>query len=489
MIFGGAGAAHRPASSPLAGFVGSHVNAGRAGSAGHLSFGGPRALDRCGWVSAGRSLIQLRAVPECGGISRAEGKNGAARMAFSADGLGSVKSESSARNPAHVNPLRMPSWESITSFNPSQRISTSVLVAALVLTLGLGIGQNLEGSGKSGTSLPISSVRSVDIERFADSVDAPRSAAGAAAGASGPSEVEARRNMELKTNFAAGMLTGALSKGMKQIFLFPLDTLRVRAQRRSSPSPLESIDSDAHADERQAKQGEGRGSLPSAQALISTVREAYAGWIPALLCGGPAAAAFFSTNGYVKSILLENGVDGTATLLIAAAVASTAGWTVRVPFEVVKTSVQGRVHKNSWSALKGLLQEGGPSRLWRPLPRFLIQYLPGDPIKMAVYDYSQAAIAAWQGAAIQGWQQSGCGSLAYAVVTVLSNPASVGNTRMILEPGKYSSLAECVRSIAAEEGIEGLSRGLAPRLGKAVVSGAVTFGIYEMSKAFVAAHL
>lgn len=410
-------------------------------------------------------------------------------MAFSADGLGSVKSESSARNPAHVNPLRMPSWESITSFNPPQRISTSVLVAALVLTLGLGIGQNLEGSGQSGTSLPISSVRSVDIERFADSVDAPRSAAGAAAGASGTSEVEARRNMELKTNFAAGMLTGALSKGMKQIFLFPLDTLRVRAQRRSSPSPLESVDSDAHADERQAKQGEGRDSLPSAQALISTVREAYAGWIPALLCGGPAAAAFFSTNGYVKSILLENGVDGTATLLIAAAVASTAGWTVRVPFEVVKTSVQGRVHKNSWSALKGLLQEGGPSRLWRPLPRFLIQYLPGDPIKMAVYDYSQAAIAAWQGAAIQGWQQSGCGSLAYAVVTVLSNPASVGNTRMILEPGKYSSLAECVRSIAAEEGIEGLSRGLAPRLGKAVVSGAVTFGIYEMSKAFVAAHL
>lgn len=154
---------------------------------------------------------------------------------------------------------------------------------------------------------------------------------------------------------------------------------------------------------------------------------------------------------------------------------------------MVKTSVQGKAHPDSLSALKGLVGEGGPLRLWRPLPRFLIQYLPGDPIKMATYEWTQAAIAAAQGS-VQGWQQSACGSLAYSVVTVLSNPASVGNTRMILEPGKYASLRECVVDIAKEEGLAGLSKGLVPRLAKAVVSGAVTFGIFEMSKSFVAAH-
>mmetsp|Transcript_47914 Transcript_47914/g.119797 ORF Transcript_47914/g.119797 Transcript_47914/m.119797 type:complete len:110 (-) Transcript_47914:201-530(-) len=108
---------------------------------------------------------------------------------------------------------------------------------------------------------------------------------------------------------------------------------------------------------------------------------------------------------------------------------------------------------------------------------------------MWTYTSSNAAMAALQGGVLLGWQQSLSGSLAYSVVTVLSNPVSVANTRMILAPGAHESLGQCVLTIWKEEGIGGLSKGLVPRLLKAIVSGAVTFGIYEVAKTFVSATL
>lgn len=65
---------------------------------------------------------------------------------------------------------------------------------------------------------------------------------------------------------------------------------------------------------------------------------------------------------------------------------------------------------------------------------------------------------------------------------MLSNPVSVANTRMILEPGQGSSLPEVLSCILREEGPQGLMKGLTPRIGKAAVSGALTFGLFELSR-------
>lgn len=177
------------------------------------------------------------------------------------------------------------SMNSMTPFHP--KFSTSILLG-LLLALGLGMGSPgvLNHLEDNMPMIPISSTRVDDVEAFAQTIKpSPFSTRSRAAAL----EAEAERNKDLQLNLASGMITGALSKGVKQIFLFPLDTMRVRMQRRDGD-----VQQDVNVD-LDAKQSSERG-IPSPETLLSTVRGAYAGAIPAVLCGGPSAAAFFSTN-------------------------------------------------------------------------------------------------------------------------------------------------------------------------------------------------
>mmetsp|Transcript_18608 Transcript_18608/g.45736 ORF Transcript_18608/g.45736 Transcript_18608/m.45736 type:complete len:462 (-) Transcript_18608:334-1719(-) len=267
---------------------------------------------------------------------------------------------------------------------------------------------------------------------------------------------------DMKRDIASGLVAGSASRAIKGVVVFPLDTVRVRLQ-----------------------QGKRKGEEEESPFKIN-LKQAYAGGIPALLCAGPTAAVFFSVNGALKQLLPMYGIsDMHIATLVAAALASCLAWSVRTPFEVIKTSIQGGKHPDTLKALKGIVWDEGLVALWRPLPRYLAQYLPGDPIKMATYQYSTMAWTVANGGMLHAWQQSACGSLAYCVVTVLSNPVSVANTRMILEPNRDANLLGCIARISKEEGPHVLLAGLSPRLGKAIVSGALTFGLFEVARAVI----
>ena len=88
--------------------------------------------------------------------------------------------------------------------------------------------------------------------------------------------------------------------------------------------------------------------------------------------------------------------------------------------------------------------------------------------------------------ALVGCRAALCGSFAGATAAVSTNPLDVAKTRQILDVngGKYAdkSITTVLRSIAAQEGLAGLSKGLAPRVIWISMGGFIFFGAYSSVK-------
>lgn len=272
-------------------------------------------------------------------------------------------------------------------------------------------------------------------------------------------------------SFVSGFITGTASRAIKALMLVPLDTIKVRQQQVqeiAEPTPLVLASS----------------TPPAAFFSGSALADLYRGWIPALLLAGPSTAVFFAVNDLVLASFSDAGGGGGSAaggwwlIPAAATAASVSAWGVRTPFEVVKVALQGRKYENSVAAVKGL----GVTGLWSRLPDFLVMYLPGDPVKMWVYGELGGMWRSLHAGSILLWQESLDGAIAYSIVTLLSNPVSVVNTRLILKGGGGGNVASGLKELIEAEGLGALAYGLWPRLIKGAVSGAVTFTIYELSK-------
>ena len=87
--------------------------------------------------------------------------------------------------------------------------------------------------------------------------------------------------------------------------------------------------------------------------------------------------------------------------------------------------------------------------------------------------------------------------LATCVVTALVTPVDVANSRLVAaasgsgqgpakSPAAASSggrLLQCWKDVLEEQGVGGLWTGVVPRVAKSGLSGAITFAVYEFTKA------
>ena len=79
------------------------------------------------------------------------------------------------------------------------------------------------------------------------------------------------------------------------------------------------------------------------------------------------------------------------------------------------------------------------------------------------------------------------GSLAGGVAAGVTTPLDVVKTRLMTQVGtagagsaaRYTGWADCMRRVAAEEGLRGLFAGLAPRVAWISIGGAIFFGTFE----------
>ena len=93
-----------------------------------------------------------------------------------------------------------------------------------------------------------------------------------------------------------------------------------------------------------------------------------------------------------------------------------------------------------------------------------------------------------QGAKLETWESSLCGSVAGGIAAGLTTPLDVVKTRLMTQTGgkgaagNYQGLLDCLVRVAKEEGVGALYRGLVPRVVNIALGGAIFFGAYEAFK-------
>lgn len=157
---------------------------------------------------------------------------------------------------------------------------------------------------------------------------------------------------------------------------------------------------------------------------------------------------------------------------------------------MLKTQQQAGLVGGSAAAVKEAVAREGLAGLYRGFGSNVLYAFPTDAIKFVVYEALQRSFTQ----KLNPLESSVCGSAASCVAQLCSTPLDVLRTRIMTtqEDGQgeeggegeqdSASVLETARAIVEEEGIGKLFSGLAPRLARAVLSGAIQFGSYELTK-------
>jgi solute carrier family 25 (mitochondrial S-adenosylmethionine transporter), member 26 len=300
----------------------------------------------------------------------------------------------------------------------------------------------------------------------------------------------------------SGFAAGAALTLTKTVVKYPLDTATVRLQM---PNTAYSIR-----------------NLP---ALFS---DAYVGITVPLVTNIPAGAVFFAVKDAVKTSLTDSTQCNSLTkTLVSVAAAQIPYWLLRNPTEVVKTRQQAGQAKYNATSLGGILQayqqvrvdaleerghctntssdngmlpppplsgfkNGGWDAYYTGYWENVAYAYPADVVKFACYEWlsqGQAHLPPSTGALY--------GALATAVAQCVTTPLDVIRNRVMASEGmivgpngttsaKPLSYTECLVELARQEGLGGLFAGVTPRVGKAILSGAIQFATYEETKQEIA---
>lgn len=276
----------------------------------------------------------------------------------------------------------------------------------------------------------------------------------------------------------SGFIAGAAVSTSKTIVKYPLDTATVRLQMP--------------------------GTAFSILDPVSLFNGSYRGIISPLISNIPAGSAFFAVKDAAKAALKESGMPKWLATSVAVAVAQPPYWLLRNPSEVVKTKQQAGVEGfgegvSAVDAFKLVTDESksgeerGIRGLYTGYWENILYAYPADVIKFVCYEnFSRGKknLPPFEGAMY--------GAASTAVAQLLTTPLDVVRNRIMAGEktkktadsktnGDVKSLAgisyfDNFVSIAQEEGLAELFAGVIPRVGKALLSGAIQFATYEETK-------
>jgi solute carrier family 25 S-adenosylmethionine transporter 26 len=190
---------------------------------------------------------------------------------------------------------------------------------------------------------------------------------------------------------------------------------------------------------------------------------------------------------------------------LAVAVAQIPYWVVRNPSEVVKTRQQANVpgysDANALDAIQKIWQEGRLGGLYSGFWENIIYAYPADVIKFIIYEALSSSISVGRistTSTLSPTEGAIYGAVSTAVAQFLTTPLDVVRNRVMAqgynntisslddESKNSYSYAGNLLTIAKKEGLDGLFAGALPRVGKALLSGAIQFATYEETKASIA---
>lgn len=184
-----------------------------------------------------------------------------------------------------------------------------------------------------------------------------------------------------------------------------------------------------------------------------------------------------------------DGVPAPVIHMIAASVGDVASSTLRAPFEVVKQRLQsGNVGGLSARGVLGeILKSEGVRGLFRGYGALVLRELPFDALQFPLYEFFKVKSRERLGRKLTSWESAGCGSVAGGMSAAVTTPLDVIKTRLMTQGvgGKYEGLVHGLKTVAREEGAGALFSGVVPRIAWISLGGAIFFGGYEATRAYL----
>ena len=309
-------------------------------------------------------------------------------------------------------------------------------------------------------------------------------------------------------SFAMAVLAGGFASATVDVSIYPLDTLKTRLQ---------------------APQGFQRAG--GTTGLFRGVMAAAVGAVP----GG---AVFFGAKDFSKATLRDLGstpgqnsarkwlASREGSTLVSVLVAQFPYWAVRNPAELIKTRAQAALEldeilpegdgivdekRSVLDITRAAVDEEGLAALWRGYGENILYAYPADALKFVIYEAltmrGRTGGSGGKAAKVPPLEAAAVGALATAIAQAMTTPLDLVRNRVMVSSSRAagtddtksllpssSSLEESpapsylgiLSGIAREEGFAALWTGTLPRVGKAIISGAVQFGSYEFSKSSMA---
>ena len=225
----------------------------------------------------------------------------------------------------------------------------------------------------------------------------------------------------------------------------------------------------------------------------------YNGVTTPLVSNIPAGGVFFAVKDATKTSLknaMPNLPPWQRTCLAVAA-AQIPYWAVRNPSEVVKTRQQANIAGyTNVTALQALQQvrtdatlanETALSAYYTGYWENILYAYPADVVKFLVYDRFAGSAERLSPA-----EAALAGACATAIAQFVTTPLDVVRNRVMAKDKTSSKLNNdeqqstsylgTIAEIGRTEGLSGLLAGAIPRVGKALLSGAIQFATYEETK-------
>jgi len=165
--------------------------------------------------------------------------------------------------------------------------------------------------------------------------------------------------------------------------------------------------------------------------------------------------------------------------------------TITSPFDMIKTNLQSHNRKTGFFKILGdIHKQKSYPRLWAGLVPTLARDVPFSGIYWTLYEYMKYKTSKLTGLNPGFLLHFSSGAIAGSIAAGVTIPVDVIKTRVQMEvdihnTGVKKNLFQAVQSIAKEEGIAGLTKGIVPRVVRVAPMCAITISSYELLKRFM----
>ncbi|KAK3230226.1 hypothetical protein Dsin_002107 [Dipteronia sinensis] len=139
-------------------------------------------------------------------------------------------------------------------------------------------------------------------------------------------------------------------------------------------------------------------------------------------------------------------------------------------------------------AVRLIVSREGFKGLYAGYGSFLLRDLPFDAIQFCIYEQLLLGYKLAARRKLSNAENAIIGAFAGGITGAITTPLDVIKTRLMVQGSSthYKGICDCVKTIAREEGIHTLFKGMGPRVLWIGIGGSIFFGVLESTKEVLA---